>query len=368
MSGWASPKGAWVEDDDVFWNRADLYGPSWVVFRVGREARSSGTVTALLRADGRNVESGYQLSVVTERGSSGVLLGLKRQGETVATHRMDLGKSDGTAEVALSQRGGQVLGEVDGVCVVYFNDPQPLTGTRGGIATDGVRVDLADAHVFSERLLDYTFTEAPTDWAPQNGRWQTVDRWPCYRGWAWFGGVGHKVPLIWSKRVFEGDMTLEFYAAIQMDLPEEPGYSHASDINCTICGDGQRIDSGYSFIFAGFRNKASAILRKHEVVAKTEKFKFDKPVSMNLDFQRHWFHIRVEKRRGRLRFYIDDELALEYDDPEPLSGGRVGFWTYDNGLVIARARVSYEEDGEVVAMPAPSESPRDDLPYSLYET
>ncbi|MFQ5809919.1 MAG: family 16 glycoside hydrolase, partial [Armatimonadota bacterium] len=368
MSGWASPAGAWIKDGDVFWNRADLYGPSSVVFRIPREAKSTGTIAALLRANGKSPESGYQLSVATEKGSSNVTINLKRQGDTVATHAMDLGGGKGTVEVALSQRGGQVLGEVGGSCVVQLNDPDPLAGIRGGIVAKDVRVDLDDAHVFSQQLLDYTFTEAPTDWAVQNGTWHTMDRWPCYRGWAWFGGAGHKVPLLWSKRVFEGDMTLEFYAAIQMDLPEEPGYSHASDINCTICGDGQRIGSGYSFIFAGFGNKASAILRKDDVVAKSNKFKFDNPVSMNVKtFQRHWFHIRVEKRGGRLRFFIDDELALEYEDPEPLPGGRVGFWTYDNGLIIARARVSYEEGGQVVPLPILSESPPKDVPYSLYE-
>ncbi|MGD8237039.1 MAG: hypothetical protein PVH68_00680 [Armatimonadota bacterium] len=368
MSGWASPAGAWIKDDHVFWNRADLYGPSSVVFRIPRQAKSTGTIAALLRADGKSLESGYRLSVAAEKGSSNVTLSLKRQRDTVATHTMDLGDRKGSVEVALSQRGGQVLGEVGGGCVVQFSDPEPLVGIRGGVAAKGIRVDLDDAYVFSQQLLDYTFTEAPTDWAVQNGTWHTMDRWPCYRGWAWFGGVGHKVPLLWSKRVFEGDMTLEFYAAIQMDLPEEPGYSHASDINCTICGDGQRIDSGYSFIFAGFGNKASAILRKDDVVARSSKFKFDNPVSMNVeDFQRHWFHIRVEKRGSRLRLFIDDELALEYEDPESLPGGRVGFWTYDNGLIIARARISYEDGGLVVPLLTPSGSPPGDVPYSLYE-
>ena len=367
MAGWASPAGAWVKDGDVAWNRAALYGPSSVAFRLRREAKETGTVTALVRADGKDRESGYQLSVATKRGASEVTVTLKRKRETLATHKMDLGSGRGTVEVALSQRGGQVLADVDGACVAHFNDAYPLSGQRGGIAAEGVRIDLDDARVHSEHLLDYTFSDAPTDWAAQNGMWQTTDRWPCYRGWAWFGGVGHKVPLIWSKRVFEGDMTLEFYAAIQMDLPEEPGYSHASDINCTICGDGRRTGSGYSFIFAGFGNKASAIVRKEKVVAKTDKFKFDNPVSMNLKFQRHWFYIRVEKRGNRLRYYIDDKLALEYEDPEPIPAGRVAFWTYDNGLVIARARISYENGGQVVPLPILPESPRDDVPYSLYK-
>ena len=39
----------------------------------------------------------------------------------------------------------------------------------------------------------------------------------------------------------------------------------------------------------------------------------------------------------------------------------------DNGLIIARARVSYEQGGQVVPLSAPLEPPKSDVPYSLYE-
>jgi hypothetical protein len=36
---------------------------------------------------------------------------------------------------------------------------------------------------------------------------------------------------------------------------------------------------------------------------------------------------------------------MDWTDPQPLSGGFVGFWTYDNGMLIARTVLSYQDRG-----------------------
>jgi hypothetical protein len=43
-----------------------------------------------------------------------------------------------------------------------------------------------------------------------------------------------------------------------------------------------------------------------------------------------------------VRLLVDGQLALSYEDPEPLPGGPVCIWTLDNGIMVARERVYYE--------------------------
>jgi hypothetical protein len=39
---------------------------------------------------------------------------------------------------------------------------------------------------------------------------------------------------------------------------------------------------------------------------------------------------------------VDGRKILSFKDPKPLTGDRIGFWTYDNGIMVARVRISSE--------------------------
>ncbi|MBR1504679.1 MAG: hypothetical protein IJ614_01040 [Prevotella sp.] len=41
----------------------------------------------------------------------------------------------------------------------------------------------------------------------------------------------------------------------------------------------------------------------------------------------HWYHVKIESTNGRTRFYIDQELLVDYLDPQPLQQGWFGFRT-----------------------------------------
>ena len=119
-----------------------------------------------------------------------------------------------------------------------------------------------------------------------------------------------------------------------MDYSKSVGYGFASDLNATICADGQNLDSGYSFVLGGWKNKKTAIVRKGQVVAEAAK-----PL-LTGNLHRKWWHFRLEKRGGRLRYYVDNSLVLEYTDPAPLDGDRVALWTYRHGMMLARFRAA----------------------------
>ncbi|MBI2201071.1 MAG: hypothetical protein HYU43_03930, partial [Armatimonadetes bacterium] len=199
-------------------------------------------------------------------------------------------------------------------------------------------------------LIDDTFSAAPVHWWVGRGSWNIIPRWPCDDRWSWLGGVASESPVLWTKYRLEGDVILDAWVAPFMDNPEDPviGYSHPGNLNVTLCGDGRNLSSGYSFLFAARNNTTSQILRKEKVVAENRAICMVDPRRTNLAFQRHWFHLRIEKAGARLKYFVDGVQALEFMDSEPLSGGQAAFWSWQAGLMVARVRLSAQ--GAVVAV------------------
>jgi len=133
-----------------------------------------------------------------------------------------------------------------------------------------------------------------------------------------------------------------------MNFRGQEGYPNPRDLNLTICGDGRNLSSGYSFIFAGWDNQKTALLRHREIVAENTdpQFQIHGVQEEEHPHHTHWFYLRAQKKGGHLRFYVDNLLALEYEDPDPLPGGRIAFWTWGNGLLLTRVRVAYEGRGK----------------------
>ncbi len=56
--------------------------------------------------------------------------------------------------------------------------------------------------------------------------------------------------------------------------------------------------------------------------------------------------LHAETRQGRhVRLWLREEVVLEYEDPQPLPGGRAALWTVDNGLLLAKVRLAAEQLG-----------------------
>ena len=49
----------------------------------------------------------------------------------------------------------------------------------------------------------------------------------------------------------------------------------------------------------------------------------------------HWYHVKIESRDGRVRFFMDGELIVDYLDPAPLERGWFGFRT-----TLSRTRIT----------------------------
>ncbi len=353
MAKWTTPALGWmVEDSNTAWHRDNFYGDAALAIRL-TNLYMPGALMLCLHSPTTDFHQGYtwRLQIVPlERSAQWELW---RQGTTVAKGKQEWEENSPSIGLTFFRAGQQIIGYVAGQRAFSFTDAAPLAGRRVGFFTNGIPLTFNNVRASSTHLIDETFATAPTRWWQGRGVWTVEPRWPCDERWAWMTGGDAETPILWSKSAFSGDVTVDLFAAIQMDANESPvGYKRPSDINVTICGDGKDLGSGYSFIFAGWRNTQTAILRQGKVVASTTEARLVQPSRLNNDFHRHWYHVRITKRKSLVQFYVDDLLVCEYDDEKPLPAGRVAFWTFKNGLVIARARIAYENTAPAEPFPS----------------
>lgn len=361
MAKWTNPAFGWMaEDTYTAWHRDNFYGDAALTLRL-THLYTPGTLMLCLHSPTTDFHQGYTWRLQIVPLERNVQWELWRQGTTVAKGKQEWEENATSVGLTFFRTGQQIIGYVAGQQAFSFTDVAPLTGRKVGFFTNGIPLTFNNVRASSTHLIDETFATAPTRWWQGRGVWTVEPRWPCDERWAWMTGGDAETPILWSKSAFSGDVTVDLFAAIQMDANESPlGYRRPSDINVTICGDGKDLGSGYSFIFAGWRNTRSAILRQGKVVASTTETRIFQPSRLNNDFHRHWYHIRITKRKSLLQFYVDDLLVCEYYDENPLPAGRVAFWTFKNGLVVARARIAYENLAPAEPFPStlrPSDNP-----------
>lgn len=78
----------------------------------------------------------------------------------------------------------------------------------------------------------------------------------------------------------------------------------------------------------------------------------------------HWYHIRIVKRGGLIRYYVDGECIVDYNDSRPLNEGWFGFRTTLSHTRIANF-TTYGTPKTDVPMHWVGNAPTFDLPMSL---
>lgn len=348
MEQWASPRGAWRERENFHWHQGWFLNDWEIRFEI--PTRQEGRWEWVLAPQPQPEKAILRAEVE------------RKPGETLCWVRMVPGPEvpwqppqGDRVRLRLERRGRSLaLGEVEGKTLVQSVLPAG-DGRCIGMRVEKWPIPWEALSLWAQGLYDYTFSQAPTDWYPDRGLWEITDRWRCYPGWSWFGGTQDEAPILWSKRVFRGDVLVEAYAAIQMD--NDRGYSRPSDLNLTLFGDGRTLGTGYSFLFGGWNNTRSGIWRRDRLLAQNEQVKIENPTTGNEGFHRHWFYLRVERRGPRLTYWVDNRLVAEMEDTEPLQEGRVAFWTWRNGILLARVRIWAQEGGEAVPPPTLPELP-----------
>jgi hypothetical protein len=134
----------------------------------------------------------------------------------------------------------------------------------------------------------------------------------------------HNHPL-WLRKQIPDNVRIEFDC-----WSTEP----RGDIKVEVFGDGHSFDpdggaytaTGYEVIFGGWYNARSIIARLDEHGKDVVERRLPKVVPNQ---RYHW---RIERRGGKLTWYIDDlnKPFLEYDDPQPLNGPEHGYFAFNN--------------------------------------
>jgi len=362
MREWAQVAGAWLTPRDaatdfgIWWNKGDFYGDVSLAGEIATPKDGERWAGFILCSDGSSADAGYQLTI-RGTGEQGLHLQLNRAGAIAAEAAAD-GQTF-PAHVTFAKRGSVLSAAVGERTVLEFRDAQPLSGSRVGVKQGGLPVSMNSMVALSSDQRDYTFSSSPTDWFVRTGTWDITSRWTCQPEWTWFSGVSRDGPAaIWCKRGFTGDTTVELYASLKMlgEAGERGhGYEHPHDINIELCGDGASLGSGYSFVIGGYMDSKTQILKNGRVLAETNdpnfllpKLNDGMPDDMN-QFHRHWWQIRAQKQGSTLRLFLENRLALEVEDPEILTGGHVGLWTWEGGIMVARAKIYGAESGETLA-------------------
>lgn len=117
---------------------------------------------------------------------------------------------------------------------------------------------------------------------------------------------------VWLTAPLPDDVRIEFDARAATD---------EGDIKVELAGDGRSyaraasyVATGYVVIFGGWNNSLSAIARRDEHGG-------DRKTSEALKVEPgRRYHITLIRQGGLLRWEIDSQEVLTYDDPEPLAG------------------------------------------------
>jgi hypothetical protein len=262
------------------------------------------------------------------------------------------------------------------LCAVSHAGSEPaISPTRIAFSPGGLGVRPGDVAILSSHVYDYTFADAPADWTPCGGLWTTTNRWTCSPQWSWYGGHNaNGIAAIWNKHEFVGDVTVEAYLAFKMGVGvvyQTRSYKNPANMCLTLAGDGADPASGYSFIIGADKDTDTRIMKGTKVLAETTDTKYLLPIFEDKfpstdEWHHKWWGIRARQKGDLLQFYIDDKLALEAHDPQPLPGGHVGIWTVDNGLLMPRVKIYYTAEktgrdpvpGEDIQLPElPVEAP-----------
>lgn len=340
MKEWAGTEADWLEVDfpaDVPWRWNKFAFPGEARIEVKRFFGERLMLT--LNAARQAAADGYVLDLKRSeaRGSlsrNGVLL---QHIERISPY---------FSSVAFGLNKGQLIVNVDSREVLRRDEPHPLHGDRVGIGGDIGGLDLSSVTVASTNVMDETFTYAPVNWQIAGGLWGVMNRWVCDPRWSWFGGRSKGIAAIWSKWAFYGDVTVDAFIAMEMPSYWKSPHENAADFGVTICGDGHNLSSGYTLLLGAHHNTRTLLYRRDRIVAQTSSPLFLFPLreqgeEEGLELHRGWLHVTLQKRGSRIIFFLGGMVGLEFNDPEPLDGGRVAFWTVNNGLLIARARIAY---------------------------
>lgn len=349
MRHWASAEGQWIAGaDGKLWHKGDFFNDfsirlPWVtgaVLHAGvPEDANEGTV--------RVAVGEKELTLV-------VALPGREPEEQKATPTIPEGKKLADLDYTLHHEGYWLWITIGGERVLRHRLAEPLPGRQ--VRAEGMKLEqFARSLVTRINVIDDFFSESPFNWTINGGTWQIVNRFQCTPSWSHMIGESEdNLAALWYKALFEGDMTLEFYAGTR----HGDWYYRMGDLNCTIMAQTTSPSSGYTVTCTEWDQELSqkwtTLRRNGEVMVRSDDYlvprrraglvrKFLNPlVSQGRPYHGAWYYIKLRKMGDKLEYYFDDHKIFETTDPEALRDGLVGIWTFMHSMTVAQVKITFD--------------------------
>lgn len=370
MAEWAAPEGEWAAARGVpglFWNRMPFFADVRIDVLKPFDGQA-GPISLLLASDGREGKRGYEVSFRREVAAAvpsppaAPRPPLPVAGGRLVVEVLRDGKRVDQVEfppaspgsVFAERAGPWILAGMDGKVVWKSRGLDPPAGRRAGVRIEGGGPPPFDrVHVLASNFVNEEFRSPSPDWREGAGIWGMSTRWRCDPSWSWFGGKSERLAAQWLKRPVRGDFVLDFYGAFAMRYDHPPFYEDPGNLDVALSTDGVHPGRGYAFLYGADRGRRTVLWRDGEAVAENREDVPPLIVHGMPPFEgagglhRRWFRVTVERRGPDLEMSVDGRRALRFRDPSPLPADRLGIWTMNQGILLARVRLSYEGLGPI---------------------
>ena len=166
---------------------------------------------------------------------------------------------------------------------------------------------------------DFDRTELGSDWLASGGQW-TIENGEIHTSGA------NNAPLFLK-------VALPKDVVVELDVFSE---TPLVDSKVELMTDGRTHQSGYVFVLGGWSNTISVIARRDEHGTDRQERKPTGVVGAR------WYHWRLEKKGGEVRWLIDGKPYLSFSDPEPIDGpghDRLALNNWQNRLRFDHLRI-----------------------------
>lgn len=184
--------------------------------------------------------------------------------------------------------------------------------------------------------------------------------------------VSPKGLTLWRKEKMSGNITIEYDACVAVEGREG---DRLSDLNCfwmasdpkyPTIWDREKWRSGvflncytlqlYYMGYGGNHNSTTRFRRYDGNEAGVKDAKARPAILKEYKDPEHllkankWYHIKIQNQGNKVRYYIDGELLVDFNDPRPLTSGWFGFRTTWSRTKITNFRYSQQDVDNTVPL------------------
>jgi hypothetical protein len=350
MRHWSSPEGQWVTfKDGLTWFKGDITGPIKVRLPVvsGMELHlciPEGFSNGLCRV---SVKDNLISLFTPDSGTNAAFTVPTAQVPEIAFDKQQVRLFTVGIEGSVVWLGG------DEILLAQTHLAAPLKGRRMRISGMALE-NLSHTLVKRDNVFDTLFTESLFNWTINGGRWEVINRFYCEPTWSHMNGESaDSLAALWSKYVFSGDFSIEFYAGMRMGW-----YERAGDLNLTVMSRANSTGDGYTAIATGWDPDSSQLysrlLRNGDLMDSSTKYLvpriragnarqgYQPLVAAGRDIHGAWYGMQLRRVGNRLKYTYDNEPVFDVEDKDPLQDGSLGIWTYRNSMMVARIKIAAE--------------------------